>query len=349
MPVIRGTLLTLLASSLCMSAPQLTSIRDVLFRADGTRFEGVAQIEWKSFRAADGTEVPQNKVDVRIRNGVVSVDLVPTTNALTPMYYTVRFNADGRTQFLEYWSIPQHAAPLKLRDVRTGPITGGALTSTPVTMAVQDISGLRTELDLRPQRGSSWITGRTAVIGASGGIEGVIGDPSNCVRVDGTATPCGTGGSVVTFIDNEVPAGSLNGSNGVFTLTTAPAPASSLALYRNGLLQRVGVNYEIAGSTITFTTGNIPGSGDVLLSSYRVGGNSSSAYIDMEAPTGAVNGTNTQFALSQAPAPAGSLHLYRNGLLQKQGFDYNLWGNVITFVPGATPGIGDTLLANYRK
>lgn len=71
-------------------------------------------------------------------------------------------------------------------------------------------------------------------------------------------------------------------------------------------------------------------------------------FVDGEPPTGAINGSNRDFVLSQTPNPVGSLLLYRNGLLQKRLLDYTLAGNTITFVPAATPQTADVLLASYR-
>ena len=48
------------------------------------------------------------------------------------------------------------------------------------------------------------------------------------------------------------------------------------------------------------------------------------------------------------PAPATSLSLYRNGVLQKPSLDYTATGNSIQFIAASTPQPGDTLLASYR-
>jgi hypothetical protein len=40
--------------------------------------------------------------------------------------------------------------------------------------------------------------------------------------------------------------------------------------------------------------------------------------------------------------------LFRNGLMQKLGFDYTFSGVTIVFVTIATPQPGDTILAEYR-
>lgn len=74
----------------------------------------------------------------------------------------------------------------------------------------------------------------------------------------------------------------------------------------------------------------------------------SQGYVDMETPAGALNGVNAVFLLGQTPSPAGSLQLFRNGILQSAGVDFTLNGNAITFVAAATPQTGDVLRASYR-
>src|SRR4051794_33072215 len=117
------------AAQLAGAAPALTLIQDTLYKADGTRFDGLAQIDWKSFQAADGSEIPQQSVTVRITFGQLRVSLVPTTNALRPATYSVKFNSDGKTQFTEMWAVPPSSTAVRLKDVRSqvsaGPITTG--------------------------------------------------------------------------------------------------------------------------------------------------------------------------------------------------------------------------------
>jgi hypothetical protein len=61
-----------------------------------------------------------------------------------------------------------------------------------------------------------------------------------------------------------------------------------------------------------------------------------------------VNGSNAAFTLASSPSPAGSLELYRNGLLQRQGADYQISGNAVTFFLASVPQTGDLLVASYR-
>ena len=105
------------------------------------------------------------------------------------------------------------------------------------------------------------------MINDTGGLEGAVGSASDCVRVDGSAGPCG--GFSLTFVDEEVPAGAVDGANVAFTIASIPSPASSLHLFRNGLLQKVGFDYSLSSSTITFVSAATPQPGDTVLASYR--------------------------------------------------------------------------------
>lgn len=71
---------------------------------------------------------------------------------------------------------------------RVNVTVGMSSTSVPAhTHVIGDVSGLRTELDLRPARGPGWVTGRAVVINASGSLEAAVGAASDCVLVDGTS------------------------------------------------------------------------------------------------------------------------------------------------------------------
>jgi hypothetical protein len=72
------------------------------------------------------------------------------------------------------------------------------------------------------------------------------------------------------------------------------------------------------------------------------------AFVDGETPSGIANGANLTFSLNQAPSPAISLSLYRNGIMLRQGLDFTLSGSSVAFVAGAIPQTGDVLMAFYR-
>src|ERR1035438_7384821 len=81
------------------AAPPLTTIQDVLFKADGTRFHGTLSISWTSFEAIDQSAIAQQTTTVTVVNGNLQVQLVPTTTATPAAFYTVVYNSDGFVQF----------------------------------------------------------------------------------------------------------------------------------------------------------------------------------------------------------------------------------------------------------
>lgn len=340
-------------TAITLAAPPVTVIDDVLYKADGTPFEGMLMINWRSFEGPDMTNIPTNSVSARIAGGRLYVRLAPTTTAPTAAYYSVRYITSGSVQFTELWSVPPSDVALRVRDVRVNwPPATTAMVAPQTDISIEDVDGLTAALDMRPEKGQGYAPLRAAVIGAGGELEAAAGEASDCLRVDGTATPCasGTSGGVTGFVDNDVPAGSVDGSNGLFVLTGAPAPAASLHLFRNGLLQLRDFDYTLSGNTVLFAGASIPQPGDVVLASYRTEEALTATYgfVDGESPAETPNGSNVNFTLSQSPSPAGSLMLYRNGVLQQRDLDYTLTGNVITFSMLAIPQTGDILQASYR-
>ncbi len=134
-----------------------------------------------------------------------------------------------------------------------------------------------------------------------------------------------------------------------FVLANVPNPPASVALFRNGLLLNQGGDYTLSANAITFVTGAVPQPGDILSASYRLSVSVPGVgFVDQETPSGAINGANAVFTLSQTPSPGTSLAVYRNGLRMTLGADYTLSGAVITFVTGLVPQSSDTLSCSYR-
>lgn len=93
-------------------------------------------------------------------------------------------------------------------------------------------------------------------------------------RAQGTAVSSGFTGQSYAFVNGETPTGTIDGTDGTdgndeFTLTYTPSPSSSLALFRNGLLQFQGTHYTLVNSTITYASGSIPVTGDLHFAYYR--------------------------------------------------------------------------------
>lgn len=71
------------------------------------------------------------------------------------------------------------------------------------------------------------------------------------------------------FVENEVPIGTVNGSNVDFTLADAPNPASSLELVEGASpLTGGGVDFTLTGDAIVFVMA--PPTGSLMLASYRL-------------------------------------------------------------------------------
>ena len=73
-----------LFATLVWAQPALTTISDVLFKADGTRFNGLAQITWMTFESSNGSYIAQQSKTIRIIDGNLFAQLTPTTTAVPP-------------------------------------------------------------------------------------------------------------------------------------------------------------------------------------------------------------------------------------------------------------------------
>lgn len=76
------------------------------------------------------------------------------------------------------------------------------------------------------------------------------------------------------WINNETPAGTIDGANATFTIAKIPNPTTSLLLMINGKVMFQPQDYTITGQTITIQTGTIPqvdgDSADLLRAWYQV-------------------------------------------------------------------------------
>ncbi len=108
------------------------------------------------------------------------------------------------------------------------------------------------------------------------------------------------------------PAGVVDGANLIFTLTGVPNPPSSLAIYRNGVLQKLAQDFQLAGSQLTFI-GTAPQPRDTLLASYRLAGGADTApqlYPNPQVLCSGLGGavsTSTLSSIGACTIPAGFL------------------------------------------
>lgn len=291
------------------AGPPLTTIQDVLYKADGTRFNGTVTVSWNSFEAIDRSAIAQQIITVTVVNGNLQVQLVPSTTATPAGFYTAVYNSDGRIQFQETWAIPSSVQPLRVRDVRVG--TSGAIGSDTATVQQSDIIGLISDLGARPLKGPGYATGRVAFVNNNGSIETVTGIPADCVRVDGSSGPCG--GTAPNFVDNDAPAGLLDGANTAFVLAGVPNPTTSLTIFRNGMFQKVGQDFTLSGNQVSFVAAAAPQGGDTLVASYRLSGSADNAAQLFPNPQvlcsglGAATNSSTLFSIGTCTIAAGFL------------------------------------------
>lgn len=171
--------------------------------------------------------------------------------------------------------------------------------------------------------------GETGATGADG-VDGAAG----------TATP----------IYNEVPGGTINGTNDDFTLAASPV-TNSVNLYKNGIrLKGGGADYTLSGLNIAMVTP--PATGTVLLADYLVnvvdfaiGLNN---FILSEIPAGLVNSSNATYTTA-ATYIAGTLQVYINGLLQARATHYAETTPASgIFTMGDAPTTGDNIIVSYQ-
>ena len=271
----RTAFAAMLIASFALAGPPLTTIQDVLYKADGTRFNGTVVITWSSFEAPDQSAIATQMITVKVLEGNLRVQLVPNTSTNPLQYYNVVYNSDGHVQFSETWAVPAVATAVRIRDVRVAATTGNSVGNDTGTTTIQEsqVVGLTSDLSARPMKGSAFATGRVAMVDSSGYIDGVSGNTGDCVHVDGSSGPCGP--PQVSFMDGDNPSGIVDGANTIFSLSGTPSPATSLAVYVNGLLQTPGTDYSLTNTNVLqFVAASTPQPGDTLLATYRLSGSS---------------------------------------------------------------------------
>lgn len=249
--------------------PFQTRITDTIYLASGERFDGYVQIEWQSFAASKTPIAPNSKL-VRVVNGELDTMLTPTANLGYTAFYRVRYFSSGRVRYTEYWDVPESNAVLKVAGVRLDrapTVNTGTGPGVALPIAQEDVVHLTADLEDRPVKGPNFFPSRTVFVNNDGALEVISGSPTDCVRVDGSAVPCGESASYL--VDGEVPQGVLSGANTIFTLAGTPTPPESLKVFRNGVLQRGAVDYVISGNTIQFFPASIPQPDDLLVADYR--------------------------------------------------------------------------------
>ena len=126
-------LLVMAAMSARGSTPAMTTINDVLYRADGSPARGMLLISWPAFTTADNKPVAAGTMDVALgANGEVQIELAPNAGGNPAgTYYKVVLKLDDGTTDTEYWVVPG-SSPAGIAAIRS--------RLAPSSMAVQMVT-----------------------------------------------------------------------------------------------------------------------------------------------------------------------------------------------------------------
>ncbi len=126
-------LLVMAAMSARGSTPAMTTISDVLYRADGSPARGTLLISWPAFTTADNKPVAAGSMDVALGpNGEVEIELAPNAGANPAgTYYKVVLKLEDGSTSTEYWVVPA-SSPAEVAGIRS--------RLAPRSMAVQMVT-----------------------------------------------------------------------------------------------------------------------------------------------------------------------------------------------------------------
>lgn len=277
--------LGLLAAFLCAYALGQVQIVDTLRVGAGNGlFEGRIIVTGPSMVCGGQTYAPW-PLEVQVTNGQVNLTLVPSSACEPQGVYTVRFLPARGSEWTERWIVPNSSSPLTLAQVPRATLSTPSLFINPAQIARSgaQIGDVLTWLSTGrwgpapPGTGSVSLSGDVTGPASSTIVTAVRGLPfAPSAPIEGQVFVWDSyQGSMVprtingAYADGEVPAGVIDGANRQFSLSHSPQPAASLLLYRNGILQRAGVDYTLSGQQITFCEVCTPVPGDILQAYYR--------------------------------------------------------------------------------
>ena len=247
---------------------------------------------WSSMTGADITGAALTKTDDT--NVTLTLGGTPATALLRAASITVGWSGQlavarggtGASTFTAYMPLAGGTTSTgAVQSIAVGSATGQPLTyqgtgSLP-TFAALNLAGASVVTGVLPVANGG--TGQSSYVNGELLIGNTTGNTlTKATLTAGTGISITNGGGSITIavsssvltstsmITREVPTGTVNGTNATFTLANTPT-AGSEEVYVNGVLQNSGAgnDYTISGATITFLTGSIPQTGDVVLVNYR--------------------------------------------------------------------------------
>ena len=186
--------------------------------------------------------------------------------------------------------------------------------------------------------------GRAQTIDFVGSAFTVTSTSNESIQVSLTSTSSGSTAMGVVPVWNEIPSGSIDGMNMVFTVLHEPVDKNFM-LFQNGRLLSEGMtkDFVLSGSTISMMTA--PLTCDSLMSSYLM---ATIMYTWNEVPSGTIDASSRDFYLEYTPI-SGTLMLFFNGIMTTKDRDYTLTGAHIALTSSFTTNIGDQMLAFYER
>ena len=205
--------LCLCASAAFAQAPALTTVKDTVYKSDGSPASGTVVIIWQGFVSADSRPVFGGNKTLPLTNGALAVALVPNAGG-TPSgtSYRVRYYQSGGVYFEETWVVPG-SSPLSSPDVPTVTPQG----STGSTTYCYWISATNTN-------GETLLGSTTCIANGNAALDG-----TNYNQVAWTAVSGATGYRVYRTPNQNAPSGTGSYLAGSTASTTLNDQSSSLS------------------------------------------------------------------------------------------------------------------------
>jgi hypothetical protein len=314
-----------MSSCICIAqSPALTTISDIVYRADGTPAGGTLLISWPAFSTADGHPIAAGTNSVVLgTGGTLVVQLAPNAGAVpSGTFYTVVYQLDDGTVKTEYWAVPS-TSPSMIAAVRTTPGATGQPSQLATEQFVDSaLAAKANDSAVVHLTGNETITGaKQFSIAPSLPTPVLATDAVNKAYVDSSVTSSGSGSYVLKAGDT---------MTGPLTLPAdpvAPSQASTKHYVDTGLAAKVGL---IAGVVPTGELGSGSANNGVCLhgdSTWGGCGSSSNAVSIQGIPVATVAPSDNQvitYVASQGqylPKPGGGIS---SGMqLVKYASDFN--------------------------
>ncbi len=218
--------------------PALTTISDLVYRADGTTAGGTLLISWPAFSTGDGHAIAAGAKSIVLgTGGTLSAQLVPNAGAMPAgTFYTVVYQLDDGTAKTEYWMVPT-TSPATLATVRTTPGLSGQSSQLATEQFVTGaLAAKANDASVVHLNGNETITG-TKQFAVAPSLPAPLqpGDAVNKAYVDNSVTNSGSGSFVSKAGDT---------MTGALTLPAdpvAPNQASTKHYVDTGLAAKAGL------------------------------------------------------------------------------------------------------------